>query len=228
MARLSGLERRETIVRAARPLFALKGFEPVTTREVAEAAGISEALLYRHFESKAAIYDAVLESCTQRITNNAKRFEDLPDGTATLVLAIYLIMRSIQSQVLVDGADRDVSRLVLRSLLSDGAFARKILQFASKHVVAKIERCVRAAVTAGDIDEPFDQALTAFWLSHHLATALVFYQLPVEPVLEHRPCPNREALFEASVHYALRGLGFSRALIKEHYKPKAFARSLEK
>ena len=49
MTRLDGDERRKEIVRTAVPLFARKGFAGTTTRELAEAAGISEALLFRHF-----------------------------------------------------------------------------------------------------------------------------------------------------------------------------------
>ena len=47
--RLDSDERRQAIVEAAVPLFARKGFSGATTRELAEAAGVSEALLYRHF-----------------------------------------------------------------------------------------------------------------------------------------------------------------------------------
>ena len=44
-SRLDSDERRQTIVDAAVPLFARKGFAGTTTRELAEAAGISEALV---------------------------------------------------------------------------------------------------------------------------------------------------------------------------------------
>ena len=44
--RLSGEQRRTAIVKAALPLFARKGFANTTTRELAEAAGVSEALNY--------------------------------------------------------------------------------------------------------------------------------------------------------------------------------------
>ncbi|PYM09743.1 MAG: hypothetical protein DME18_17505 [Verrucomicrobia bacterium] len=50
--RLSAEERREAIVKAALPLFARKGFANTTTRELADAAGVSEALIYKHFPSK--------------------------------------------------------------------------------------------------------------------------------------------------------------------------------
>ena len=56
VTRLDSDERRKAIVGAAVPLFARKGFAGTTTRELAEAAGISEALLFKHFPSKQSLY----------------------------------------------------------------------------------------------------------------------------------------------------------------------------
>jgi TetR/AcrR family transcriptional regulator len=53
--------RKEQILVAAGELFARKGFAGTTTRELASAAGLNEALLFRHFGSKEEIYWAVLE-----------------------------------------------------------------------------------------------------------------------------------------------------------------------
>ena len=60
MIRLDSDERRKAIVAAAVPLFARKGFAGTTTKELAEAAGISEALLFRHFPSKKHLYGEIL------------------------------------------------------------------------------------------------------------------------------------------------------------------------
>jgi len=61
ITRLDSDERRQAIVDAAVPLFARKGFAGTTTRELAEAAGISEALLFRHFPSKQLLYREILQ-----------------------------------------------------------------------------------------------------------------------------------------------------------------------
>src|SRR3954462_5114988 len=60
ISRLDSDERRRAIVQAAVPLFAARGFTGTTTRELAEAAGISEALLFRHFPSKQSLYREIL------------------------------------------------------------------------------------------------------------------------------------------------------------------------
>lgn len=48
------------ILAAAQRLFARQGFEKTTTRQLAEAAGIAEGTLFRHFENKKAILVAVV------------------------------------------------------------------------------------------------------------------------------------------------------------------------
>ena len=58
--RLSAPVRREQIVATALDLFARRGFEGTTTRAVADAAGISEALLFRFFPAKESLYDAII------------------------------------------------------------------------------------------------------------------------------------------------------------------------
>src|SRR5574337_1597441 len=60
-ARLSAEERRRQIVEAAVGLFSRKGFRGTRTREIAEAAGTSEAMIFRHFATKRELYSAIIE-----------------------------------------------------------------------------------------------------------------------------------------------------------------------
>ncbi|MBW4665099.1 MAG: TetR/AcrR family transcriptional regulator [Chroococcus sp. CMT-3BRIN-NPC107] len=53
---------RDRIKKAAIKLFAAKGFDGTTTRELAEAAGVAEGTLFRHFDNKKAI---LIEVATQ-------------------------------------------------------------------------------------------------------------------------------------------------------------------
>lgn len=60
--RLSAEERRRQIVEAAVELFSRKGFRGTRTREIAEAAGISEAMIFKHFATKRDLYSAMIEA----------------------------------------------------------------------------------------------------------------------------------------------------------------------
>lgn len=53
-------EARRLLLDAARELFARRDYRATTTREIAEAAGVSEYLLFRHFGSKAGLFREAL------------------------------------------------------------------------------------------------------------------------------------------------------------------------
>ena len=109
--RLSGPERRETIISAAQGLFASKGLHGVSVDEIARAVNVSPAILYRHFDSKQALYDAVLEkfshqrqSYVDTIVNHGTSFEDALAGM-TQVYITYI------------EENPDILRIELHSLL---------------------------------------------------------------------------------------------------------------
>jgi AcrR family transcriptional regulator len=58
---MAGEERREQILRVAVSLFSNHGFRGTTTKEIAQAAGVSEAMVFRHFATKEELYAAILD-----------------------------------------------------------------------------------------------------------------------------------------------------------------------
>lgn len=58
--RLGRAERRASIVAAATRAFAICGYAGTSMADIASAAGVTHLIVYRHFASKEAIYDAVL------------------------------------------------------------------------------------------------------------------------------------------------------------------------
>jgi len=60
--RMSAGDRRRRLLDAAMELFSRKGFDGATTKQIAAAAGVTEAIVFRHFPSKQALYTAVLDS----------------------------------------------------------------------------------------------------------------------------------------------------------------------
>ncbi|MER3431292.1 MAG: hypothetical protein C4325_07950 [Blastocatellia bacterium] len=60
--RLSRDKRREQILQAAFDLFSQRGFSGTTTKDIAQAARVSEATLFKHFETKEALYGAIIEA----------------------------------------------------------------------------------------------------------------------------------------------------------------------
>src|ERR1044071_3116808 len=58
---MAGDERRLQILKVAMRLFSQKGFRGTITREIAKAAGVSEAMVFRHFATKNELYSAILD-----------------------------------------------------------------------------------------------------------------------------------------------------------------------
>ncbi len=109
--RLSGPERKETILSAAQGLFASKGFHGVSIDEIARAVNVSPAILYRHFDSKQILYNAVLEkfagqrqSYVETVVSHGTQFEDVLAG---------------MTQVYIENIAKnpDILRIELHSLL---------------------------------------------------------------------------------------------------------------
>ena len=62
--RMSGDKRREQILQTAFDLFSRRGFSGTTTKDIAKAAGVSEAMVFKHFSSKDELYGALIEAKT--------------------------------------------------------------------------------------------------------------------------------------------------------------------
>src|SRR5256885_15963897 len=60
MARLKAAQRREQLISVATKLFAKTGYDATTTADIAKAAGVTEPILYRHFESKQELFIAIV------------------------------------------------------------------------------------------------------------------------------------------------------------------------
>ena len=77
-------QRREQILVAATEAFALGGFAGTGLEDIAAEAGITRVILYRHFESKADLYRAVLD----RARANLGDIVGLPDYTEQIIAAL--------------------------------------------------------------------------------------------------------------------------------------------
>jgi AcrR family transcriptional regulator len=64
-ARLRKGERKRQLLACAKQLFVSHGYQDTTTEKIAEAAGVTEPVLYRHFESKKALFLEVLTEVRQ-------------------------------------------------------------------------------------------------------------------------------------------------------------------
>lgn len=58
---MSSAERQQQLLEVALNAFSRRGYKGTTTKQIASAAGVAEAVIFQHFPSKKALYSAVLE-----------------------------------------------------------------------------------------------------------------------------------------------------------------------
>jgi AcrR family transcriptional regulator len=76
--RMAGGERHLQILRVAMSLFSQRGFRGTTTKEIAQAAGVSEAMVFRHFATKEELYSAILDqkACSEGMKDPRDQFAE--------------------------------------------------------------------------------------------------------------------------------------------------------
>ena len=77
MRRLKAPQRREQLIEVATKLFAKWGYEATTTAAIAEAAGVTEPILYRHFDSKQELFVAIVRSVSEQ---TLRHWAEILDG----------------------------------------------------------------------------------------------------------------------------------------------------
>ena len=215
-SKMPSADRRRAIISAARRVFVEKGFERTTTRALAEAAGVSEALLFKHFPNKEALYSAIQISCFKEEGEKfIARSQSLEPSTAALVL----LVSDLVSHILAESRDDEgllFFRLILRSLMDEGEFTRLAIQGGPSRWVTKVEQCIKAANRAGDmLDRPV-QANLAGWMVHQLITGIMLHTLPREAVIDYGV--SHEELVKQVVWFCLRGMGLKEEVIRRCYK----------
>ena len=109
--RLRKEDRKAEIIQAAASLFSQKGFNGTKTREIAGKAGVSEALIFRHFPSKEDLYGAILaeESPVPKLLPQIKELARKRKDVE--------VFRLIAETVVNGSPDSELMRLILFSAL---------------------------------------------------------------------------------------------------------------
>jgi TetR/AcrR family transcriptional regulator, transcriptional repressor of aconitase len=222
--RLSAEERKTAIVKAALPIFARKGYAETTTKELAQAAGVSEPLLYRHFPSKEALYLEIQKICCNDQDPATRKFShlitELEPSASTLVHLVYYLVRVMVLGKPAGAVEWDTrQRLMIKSFLEDGAFARLMYKTRFDHFCERIEACLEAAIAAGDATRTPLTSGNSARFGHHLAAWIALVHLPTKPAMKYNV--SRRELADQAAWFILRGMGMTRKAIAAHYNPKA-------
>lgn len=191
--RLSGEARKRQIIEAAAALFSRKGFGGTTTRQVAEAAGISEPTIFKHFATKEDLYAAIIEAKTQTgaILESAEPAARRGDDAGVLrALAHAMIGRTLEDPTLM--------RLLLFSALEGHALSDMFFQSRVARVDEFLRRYIGERVGAGAFRAV--DPLQAAWnfigmIAYHLLYQEVFRQKPPAHLTTERAIDDMVDLF---------------------------------
>jgi len=220
--RLSSKQRRQAIVEAVRGVFADKGFDGTTTRELAYAAGVSEALIYKHFPSKASLYAAMLDACAKGPAFvEFKRILALKPSISTLVIMVHFIVSYYAERRIIDANKAAMNCLMVRSLLDDGEFVRLTHKKYASAWIEKFKACLKEGLKAGALCETPVRPDLSVWFVHHLAFSLMLHLHPKSPAINYNA--SKETLVEQATWFALLGVGLKEEAIHRHYNPTALS-----
>ncbi len=123
--RMTAAERKAQIADVAIALFGRKGFSGTTTKAIADAAGISEATIFKHFPSKTDLYaeafrrrtEAGTEWLVERLQEHAERQDDMA------------VVRTLAEAIMFGfDRDRDLHRMLMYAWLGQDQDANRRME----------------------------------------------------------------------------------------------------
>ncbi len=163
--RLKATERKAVILAVAKVLFSDKGYHGVSVDEIARRVGVSPAILYRHFPSKEALYEEVLnqiackrESYVEAVVQSDGSFSEL----------LRMITRRYVESV---SRDPDYLRMELQSALEGNEATRQFFENRWRPFTDYIEVTIRELQPTGAVQHT-DGRIAALMFQGMLREAL--------------------------------------------------------
>lgn len=216
--RIPGNERRAQIVTAARRVFSRHGYDGAKTLQIAREANVSEALVYRHFPSKLALYRAVLRQVFIEQDERWREQGIRAVGTMALAAAIHtFIAASVHD---ADDPQRiDTHRMTLASLAGDGSYASLIYRRSQRRNISAMEAAFASSRADGGMQgEPISVSASAMFVEHVGSMIAAIRALP--PGAQPYGVEGDELVRQAT-WFCLRGIGMTDAAITAYFAKAA-------
>lgn len=174
--RFSGEDRQRQIIAIAAELFAQKGFNGTTTKEVAEQAGVCEAIIFRHFPSKHDLYSATLEyKATQALENLWLSCAEVMVSNDDQAVFIALATEILETH----HKDPALLRLCFYCALEGHALTKAFFERIGRNARARVAEYLQKRIEAGAMRPDIDADLAArsfFSLVVHRAIGKELFQ----------------------------------------------------
>ncbi len=214
-SRLAGADRRSAILAVAVRVFAEHGFSKAKIEWIADEAGVSPALVYRHFPSKISLFRAVLRRAIKGQDEGFRSFGIIEPSTRGLVRLIVQRMRIAVSP----GPNLSDSfvRLTMGSLASDGSLVRFIYRRVARLSKPSLSVALSAAEAAGDSDGYLLSPEDALAFMEHVASSVQVSRSFDIPAIQYSGDDN--ALLKSLVMFCARGIGLRSDAVERYWPP---------
>ena len=143
--RLAASDRKKQLLEIAMKLFSEKGFDGTSTREIAQAAGVNEAIIFRHFRTKEDLFWAVLSDRIERRGRN-RRMRELLRSRGDIREVLVAIAETLLDRTEDDAA---VTRLLFYSALRTRELSHRFFQAYGEEKLDMLASFIRAGIGAG-------------------------------------------------------------------------------
>ncbi|MBX9663623.1 TetR/AcrR family transcriptional regulator [Novosphingobium sp.] len=175
MARVTPPDRLDRILEAARDAFATRGFAATTMEEIAQRVGISRSAIYSRFETKEALFRALVEGMVGHVLPEA-----VPDLTGTSAPDALRRFIHVVMQRLGTGNIAFLPKLII----GEGQAFPDLVKFYHDHALTRVLGAIEAIIRHGVARGEFvcaDPALAA----RSVAGGMIFsalWRIVFEPV----------------------------------------------
>jgi TetR/AcrR family transcriptional regulator len=121
--RTSRTDSRREILRVAEEIFASRGYAATTTREIAEAAGVTKGLLFYHFQNKQQLYLTVIEQVVQSLTQLA-----VPERQIAGMDRFDHVRAFLEGWTEFQAEHPSAIKILTRELMDDGKFNQLVTE----------------------------------------------------------------------------------------------------
>lgn len=152
MSRLKAPQRREQLIEVATKVFAKWGYNAATTAAIADAAGVTEPILYRHFSSKQEMFVAITRAMSQQ---TLRHWQELISRPISAVEKIRTIAREFPNHI---RENEDAYHVIHGALATSRD--RKVMAVMKEHY-AGIEKFFCKIIQDGQKDGEFQEKIDA-------------------------------------------------------------------
>lgn len=169
-----GQRTRQALIRAGLALFAAKGFEAVTTRELAAGAKVNIAAIHFHFQGKEGLYQAVIDHVIRSLTElyglalaEAPAGQDPPGAASHRAARAGRAVDRLLTQLLSTPRSRSVSLLLQREIITPTPAFQRLFEQALLPILSSLAELAHGL--AGHAPDSFETRTLAFALFAQLS-----------------------------------------------------------